>query len=552
MLSLLIFVLQVFVVLQSSDGEIFYVTPTSVSIPDSVCPPDQLCHTLQHYVDNTGNQNVAIDYTNLVIVFLSGSHTVTCSTTPTCSMFLDFNATNLTMYGVNSAAVVHLSEVQFIFSGYEQLHIENFTIHQGSIGFRGRGKVHISSVSIKGHLLNLSYCDRSSYREVCIKNLTASSSQRIITNIRRYVRFMNCYFVNSSSPLIVNHSHVTIINSTFDQNRRSALVSTFSTIKLVGVVLFVKNSGIMGGAIALHSSPLEVLHGANVIFVNNSAQVVGGAIFIEPDLMRSFISRLKFTDQSLSKPNCFYQITYSKCRTVNFYFDGNNAAFGGNDVYGSSWNGTCNVQEDNCLSSVKTKWHNISNSSVSSDPTRVCLCNSNSQPECKNSAFILINRSIHLGEVFTISAVVVGGDYGVTIGNIYANFLLINSGSPSNVIITPNKRYYTQATNDMTCTELSYKLPSTNAQDNNNIMMYLTSERTHSHDEVQHLLAHYKTACEHSTNASCYLTPVFINVSILPCPPGFTLLGEPPECGCYPVLTENEVECTIFNGVNSF
>ena len=545
MLALLLFVLQVFVTLQTSDGEVVYVTPTPLSDPHSVCPPDQSCHTLQHYVDRFHDQQ--INGENLTISFLGGSHTVTCHSNSTCSRLFAFDITNLTIFAANNDVSVLLKNIYLyiiISSSKQSVHIENLMIYQGYIEICGQGEVYVSSVKIFNHKLLLRHSNTWRKAPARFKNLNASSSQ-IIIKMRKVVTFNKCYFINGTSPLIADHSHIIFVHSTFSNNRHSALVSSFSTITLSGVVSFVNNSGIMGGVMALlHSPNLKVVHGTNMNFVNNSAQEVGGAIFIEPDLMQSLVLQLKFTK---SKPDCFFQILHRhNCNPVNFYFKGNNAAFGGNDVYGTSWDLPCSTQgvndkrHNSC--SIKTKGLSASNSSVSSEPTRVCLCNSNGQPECKYS---IINRTVYLGEIFTVSAVVVGGDYGVTVGNVHANFLHINSSRPPNIVFTR----YNQVIDDISCTELSYKLQSNNIRDsNNNLMVYLTSRRTHRH-EVRRSLAQYATTCE---NTSCYSTPVFINISILPCPPGFTLLGEPSECGCYPVLTDNGIECTIFNGVSSF
>ena len=49
-------------------------------------------------------------------------------------------------------------------------------------------------------------------------------------------------------------------------------------------------------------------------------------------------------------------------------------------------------------------------------------------------------------------------------------------------------------------------------------------------------------------------TPPLINVTLLPCPPGFTLLGDPPGCDCNPVLTNfnNKFSCHINKGKGYF
>ena len=40
-------------------------------------------------------------------------------------------------------------------------------------------------------------------------------------------------------------------------------------------------------------------------------------------------------------------------------------------------------------------------------------------------------------------------------------------------------------------------------------------------------------------------TPPTLNIMFLPCPPGFTLLGDPPGCECDPVLTSRNFQCRV-------
>ena len=52
-------------------------------------------------------------------------------------------------------------------------------------------------------------------------------------------------------------------------------------------------------------------------------------------------------------------------------------------------------------------------------------------------------------------------------------------------------------------------------------------------------LQNYAKACT-------FFSPLYINFTIQPCPPGFSLQGDPPGCGCYSILTDNGVNCNIF------
>ena len=63
-------------------------------------------------------------------------------------------------------------------------------------------------------------------------------------------------------------------------------------------------------------------------------------------------------------------------------------------------------------------YHPKSASSVSSDPVRVCMCKSGSQLRNESYADVIV----YPGEVFTLSLVVVGADFGATVSSVHAVF----------------------------------------------------------------------------------------------------------------------------------
>ena len=139
--------------------------------------------------------------------------------------------------------------------------------------------------------------------------------------------------------------------------------------------------------------------------------------------------------------------------------------------------------------------------------------------------------------MLTLPAVIVGGDFGPTVGVVYANFLssvpyIVPSLRPSqyNQLISSNKQ----------CTELNYSLYSNFTR--GNIMMYLMA----IYPGIERRPNSFKQ-CLKSDYCS-RTVPVYLNISLLPCPPGFALLGEPPKCDCYPELANFGVECRITNG----
>ena len=139
--------------------------------------------------------------------------------------------------------------------------------------------------------------------------------------------------------------------------------------------------------------------------------------------------------------------------------------------------------------------------------------------------------------------------FGTTTGTVYAGFMpSTKSHAPS---LKPEHQFAQTIINSKLCTDMNYTLYSNQTKE----QLYLTVEET-SQDEA---MAYYNKKKDlqgdivqyHSNervNAELLFTPVFITVTLQSCPPGFTLLGDPPGCDCYPALTEREVKCDFING----
>ena len=200
----------------------------------------------------------------------------------------------------------------------------------------------------------------------------------------------NCKLATNS--LSMQYSNVIFSGtSLFTSTRQSSAVSSyFSNITLSGVITFANNRGIRGGAMALYSSTLNVLPDTSVLFVNNVAVETGGAVYVNPSLtpdqLLLIIEQESFPETPARKdtrPKCFYQLlNCSIGSTYAFSFSNNSAMNGGDDIYGASLefhqrSGKCNLT---------VNINNTGLSSVSSDPTRVCLCDSQGIPQCRNNS----------------------------------------------------------------------------------------------------------------------------------------------------------------------
>ena len=174
---------------------------------------------------------------------------------------------------------------------------------------------------------------------------------------------------------------------------------------------------------------ITVGYRSSILFINNTALDVGGAVYAE---------------MQPAAPCLFMVTDYS----AEISFVGNCAESKvGHHMYGTS------VRAEECdqdhMESVNKQekpycWHcydeyndhinisfdpglNETLSPVSSAPQHACLCDSNGKPQCANFSYIFTNISVYRGETFILSAHVVGYDFGTTVGVIHAEFLSSDS-----------------------------------------------------------------------------------------------------------------------------
>ena len=148
-----------------------------------------------------------------------------------------------------------------------------------------------------------------------------------------------------------------------------------------------------------------------------------------------------------------------KSLTQNLIFANNSAGKGGNIVYGGNLAYGFSGNK-NCMDTFKDIL-NISETSlslISSDPLRVCLCNQSGLPD----GMLLVDptpHSIYPGQTISISAVVVGQDWGTVAGSVYAQFL--HKSTPKNIIyFKPSQGV--QNAGQYSCNSLHYTIFFTN------------------------------------------------------------------------------------------
>ena len=306
---------------------------------------------------------------------------------------------------------------------------------------------------------------------------------------------------------------------------------------------FYGNRAFQGGAVYILPSYASTIIGlglkSSIEFVNNTANDVGGAVY---------------SKMQTSTPCLFVLTDY----LPQISFTGNFAKKRiGHHIYGTSIaSAYCGIRPG---ISYCTTEHvdmtldpdlNETLSPVSSAPFRVCLCDLYGRPQCANLLEIFTSVRVYRGESFMLSALTVGYDFGATVGTVYAQFLSefsINKQLPKLTTF----QYRQIVNNTENCSTLSYAVYTENIYEQ---LLISTSDLTLQKFDINQRLQRIRDDIHNYDNkfgclgGSLLTTPVTINVTLLPgCPPGFTLRGNPPGCGCYLVLSNDSFHCFIRN-----
>ena len=552
-------------------GVTYYVKPSQ-----STKCPGQPCETLNYYlknVDTTINKEK-----NLTMIFLNGNHlldskifaaTPVSIKTPVIRMVGEsknvlINGSRSICYNVaNTNCNVNFIKNSKIY--FKELVLIDFGLELTSD--QPTSIVHMSALKIFDSDLDIEikvFMETTEFSDVsismnaysvlkqCKLNNTLVDASLILLEID------SCNLFNS--PLEIDRdSTITVSGTTVfaGTKQRSAITSFLGgTLTLSGNVIFANNSAIRGGALALYMSTLNIAANTTVTFMNNSANHKGGAIYVDPGISPNMVLDMEHRIYSprgniLGSLPSFYELLNCNISNnkYNFHFVNNSAVNGGNDVYGALLTEYDSDSAYSCNLAVNIS--SPSNSSVSSDALRVCLCDKQGQPQCKNNSYLRMTSVIHPGETFKISAVLVGGDLGLTTGTIYADI------SPADYSITPSLALVSEYSNIVTktsiapqCREIEYRIYTRN---NSFVMVYFAAL------QIDYPVIPFQMACPDSDDTCFRTSIVFIKFTILPCPPGFSLTGynnlyqSQIECNCYDILTrELNISCRIINGDGLF
>ena len=485
----------------------------SVDIP--ICNFLQCCHEIGCCIGLDGIlkfQHIFKSNINITAILTQGIHAP--NSTKTRGRLHIAQQNTVILSGNARKETVILQRIDLVLSDNKNTTLNNFTADDSSVNIYGGNDPYVRTA-------------------ITIKDCIIANSQIILTNIVLYIR--DCEIKNST---------------------HSAIISYSSFILFAGVVKFSNNSGGTGGALNLRGSRIKFLENSNVIFQNNSASVVGGAIYV--DSADLYVSSEGYNSY------CFYGIE-KEDSNCSITFNGNIANNGGDHIFGASLKSNCTAAfRDNACNDITSCglesymiWNTSFNfhppldspnfksiSAISSKPTRVCLCD-NHQPQCTDIQSIF---HVYPGEYFNVSAVVVGGDFGTTIGVVYAH--LDNNSQQCahsyNDIHTMHEQFINE---NKICTNLTYCFYGNKTH--STLTVYLTTTTRMAEEPTNITTSRIESSInDYLTNGSIdqtlLHTPIVLNITFLPCPLGFILLENPWRCDCHPHF--ERMRCTLKSG----
>ena len=342
---------------------------------------------------------------------------------------------------------------------------------------------------------------------VVLRNVIFADNNRDVTSV-----------VDTITMSIVNFFNVTFIDCEFYNNLGTAISATSSSIQFSSSIVFQNNTGYEGGAMSFNGgSHIYISSNANVTFANNTAENVGGAVFVNQATAKCF-----FRQTSTEKCTHCHQLPF------HLNFIDNIARRGGDAIYGAGISkcGYCGKMSSYCParglvfsahSGLKFDPHiSTDTSQISSDPTHVCLCGNGK----RNCSITSQDKTPHVypGEEFTISAMDIGDMNGPVGGSVYAQIL------PQYNRAVLGELQHFQQVNHTRCAELKYSILSEPGL----VVIALTVTTAR--------ILRYQ---DNSPDV------FYINITLLDCPLGFNLSDYPYQCICDPQLKKNNIPCDI-------
>lgn len=368
--------------------------------------------------------------------------------------------------------------------------------------------------------------------------LSVKYSKTTVKNILSNVNFTwNGYtddltIITNAATLLVYSSELSIENCNFLANVGHPLYLYHSKLLCAGNVRFTSNVGYAGSAMYIYDTDVQYSD-CNITFESNAALYTGGAI-------------------QIAGQHTFCPFTHEPdgLNPGNLIFNENIALYGGGDaIYGGHLDqATVGNTSLRCIELIRKSsvFRNSDDSFalISSEPSRVCLCNTgdNDSKSIRNCLQVFSSREAFPGEDVIVSVVAVGQTFGTSAGFVNAQLLQTTSG------FIPQQQQY-QPVGQRYCNDLTYTI---SAQPGEISILVLTTKNglIQEYGNTEEVDAAIK---EYNQNNHSYVPekllnfPIYINFTLKSCPLGFFSAGGY-VCQCFSRLQDIDgVECHISN-----
>jgi predicted outer membrane repeat protein len=311
-------------------------------------------------------------------------------------------------------------------------------------------------------------------------------------------------------------TNIAFENCRFINNYGSAIRAiSMNELRFVGQNILRNNTGYRGGALYLRGSVIGLEENSSMIFEENRAKDIGGAIYIDDSTsVPCFLQLLNHHESSRCWSSCPENET---CFGLKFI--ANLAANGGESIFGPIQQ-PCDLKHLDCAFQTSNRF---SYSSLASTPTRVCLCpeersKTTIKQYCTNTSLIFNSKSVYPGEEFHLEAVLVGELFGTGMGSIYPQFMdLGNRKEGEMATLKPDYQFSQRVNNYNICQQLNYTIYSHKSEEvlvlttSGTVVVSFTDKKDLKND-LRDGDRNFKTILS---------TPVYINLTLLPCPTGF-------------------------------
>ena len=307
-----------------------------------------------------------------------------------------------------------------------------------------------------------------------------------------------------------------LINCSFVGNAATALYVVKSDIFVHGKLNFTGNSAYEGAAMYFgDGSFISVDNDAEISFTHNHADYTGGGIKVD----KYYESTFEIDD---GVTNCFLHQVGSN---VRFTFSGNRAQNGGDAIYGGQMDQTITESGTSCVDTLMSISHFINSSPnnlslISSDPSRVCICEDN-RPQCLEYTR---NVSVYPGQTFSISAYVVGQHFGTAKGTVHAQFL----NKSTTAYLKPQEysqnvgQYFCDSTHNV----LNYTILTNHSERNETLVLTPRNVPISEFPDQEFV------------RGSILQVQLYLNITLLGCPPCFQFSSKDSGCVCVTQLQQ--------------